>query len=94
MVNVWKKGIWRAVCGLRGCLISSLGNLDQQPTINQLIILVHKPTSKTVRFCGLFFIGFTGKEKDEEMGYGYFGARYMDHELMTMWQSVDPMATN
>ena len=27
-----------------------------------------------------------------ETGYGYFGARYMDHELMTMWLSVDPMA--
>lgn len=35
---------------------------------------------------------FTGKEKDEETGYGYFGARYMDHEQMTMWLSVDPMA--
>ena len=34
----------------------------------------------------------TGKEKDAETGYGYFGARYMDHELMTMWLSVDPMA--
>ena len=35
---------------------------------------------------------FTGKERDEETGYGYFGARYMDHEVMTMWLSVDPMA--
>ena len=35
---------------------------------------------------------FTGKERDEETGYGYFGARYMDHELMTTWLSVDPMA--
>ena len=35
---------------------------------------------------------FTGKEKDEETGYGYFGARYMDHELMTMWLSVDRYA--
>ena len=35
---------------------------------------------------------FTGKERDEETGYGYFGARYMDHDLMTMWLSVDPMA--
>ena len=35
---------------------------------------------------------FTGKERDEETGYGYFGARYMDHELMTMWLSVNPMA--
>ena len=34
----------------------------------------------------------TGKELDEETGYGYFGARYMDHELMTMWLSVDPMS--
>ena len=24
--------------------------------------------------------------------YTYFGARYMDYELMTMWLSVDPMA--
>ena len=37
-------------------------------------------------------LSFTGKERDEETGYGYFGARYMDHELMTMWLSVDPMA--
>ena len=35
---------------------------------------------------------FTGKERDEETGYRYFGARYMDHELMTMWLSVDPLA--
>ena len=35
---------------------------------------------------------FTGKERDAETGYGYFGARYMDHELMTMWLSVDPLA--
>ena len=35
---------------------------------------------------------FTGKERDEETGYGYFGARYMDHELTTMWLSVDLMA--
>ena len=32
------------------------------------------------------------EQRDEETGYGYFGARYMDHELMTGWLSVDPMA--
>lgn len=41
------------------------------------------------------------EQRDEETGYGYLprqarqahhGARYMDHELMTMWLSVDPMA--
>ena len=36
---------------------------------------------------------FTGKERDEETGYGYFGARYMDHELLTMWLSVDRYAS-
>ena len=34
----------------------------------------------------------TGKEKDVETGYGYFGARYMDHELMTSFISVDRYA--
>ncbi len=55
--------------------------------------LVHKTDgvnrTKNVR---LYHYVFTGKERDEETGYGYFGARYMDHELMTMWLSVDPMA--
>ena len=32
------------------------------------------------------------EQRDEETGFGYFGARYMDHELMTMWLSVDPLA--
>jgi RHS repeat-associated protein len=35
---------------------------------------------------------FTGKEKDPETGYSYFGARYLDHTLTTAWLSVDPMA--
>ena len=46
-------------------------------------------STQTMRFCPS---SFTGKERDEETGYGYFGARYMDYELMTMWLSVDPMA--
>ena len=35
---------------------------------------------------------FTGKELDSETGYSNFGARYLEHELMTTWLSVDPMA--
>ena len=35
---------------------------------------------------------FTGKERDEETGYGYFGARYMDHGLLTSFLSVDRYA--
>ena len=49
----------------------------------------HDITYKIGGFC---YQNSTGKEKDTETGYGYFGARYMDHELMTMWLSVDPMS--
>jgi RHS repeat-associated protein len=34
---------------------------------------------------------FSGKEKDEETGYSYFGARYYDSDL-SIWLSVDPLA--
>ncbi|MBR3723784.1 MAG: RHS repeat-associated core domain-containing protein [Bacteroidales bacterium] len=39
-----------------------------------------------------WYRSFTGKERDEETGYGYFGARYMDYELMTSFISVDRYA--
>lgn len=58
-----------------------------------MIISVHKTEGVNCFKAKRFYpFVFTGKEKDEETGYGYFGARYMDHELMTMWLSVDPMA--
>ncbi|MEI6697291.1 MAG: RHS repeat-associated core domain-containing protein [Bacteroidota bacterium] len=34
---------------------------------------------------------FSGKEKDEETGYSYFGARYLNTDI-SIWLSVDPMA--
>ena len=34
----------------------------------------------------------TGKERDSETGFSYFGARYYDSDLITGWLSVDPMA--
>jgi RHS repeat-associated protein len=34
---------------------------------------------------------FSGKEKDSETGYSYFGARYYDSDL-SIWLSVDPMS--
>ena len=62
-------------------------------TTKQLNKLSHKTDSSTLFQTMRFYpSSFTGKERDEETGYGYFGARYMDHELMTMWLSVDPMA--
>ena len=35
---------------------------------------------------------FTGKEKDSETGYYYFGARYYDSDLSGLFLSVDPMS--
>ena len=35
---------------------------------------------------------FTGKEKDSETGFYYFGARYYDPNLSGLFLSVDPMA--
>ena len=35
---------------------------------------------------------FTGKEKDSETGFYYFGARYYDPALSGLFLSVDPMA--
>ena len=35
---------------------------------------------------------FTGKERDRETGFSYFGARYYDSDLSGLILSVDPMA--
>jgi RHS repeat-associated protein len=35
---------------------------------------------------------FSGKEKDEESNYSYFGARYYDSDI-SIWLGVDPMAS-
>ena len=65
----------------------------EELTSNYLNLSAHKTEgitrTKNMRF---YPTVFTGKERDGETGFGYFGARYMDHELMTMWLSVDPMA--
>ena len=35
---------------------------------------------------------FTGKERDRETGFSYFGARYYDSDLTGLFLSVDPMS--
>ena len=34
----------------------------------------------------------TGKERDSETSFSYFGVRYYDSDILTGWLSVDPMA--
>ena len=59
---------------------------------------MNKPLSNILSFqnCSQYNVdsafSFTGKERDEETGYSYFGARYYDADLLTGWMSVDPMA--
>ena len=48
-----------------------------------------RPRTKFVR---VYPSSCTGKERDEETGYGYFGARYMDYGLLTSFISVDRYA--
>ena len=60
-----------------------------------MIQSVHKadPQNRTQIACLSPFIS-TGKERDEETGYNYHGARYYDASLLTGWLSVDPLADN
>ena len=43
-------------------------------------------------FTSINACSFTGKERDEETGFSYFGARYYDSDLSGLFLSVDPMA--
>ena len=56
----------------------------------------HKATytnsHKQSRSIGFKLFTFTGKERDPETGYSYFGARYYDCDLSGLFLSVDPMA--
>ena len=50
-------------------------------------------TIEAKRLCYTFeHFTFTGKERDSETGFSYFGARYYDSDILTAWLSVDPMA--
>lgn len=58
-----------------------------------LINLTYYQSSSNATHSGtLLGYTFTGKEKDAESGYHYFGARYYDSEALIGWLSVDPMA--
>ena len=35
---------------------------------------------------------FTGKERDSETGFSYFGARFYDSDILTGWLSLDPQS--
>jgi len=48
-------------------------------------------TSKRLENTVIFHSASTGKEKDSETGYYYFGARYYNSDL-SLWLSVDPMS--
>ena len=49
------------------------------------------PSSSMSEYARVLHSSFTGKEKDTETGYHYFGARYYSSDF-SIWLSVDPMA--
>ena len=51
--------------------------------------IIHSAQISSARY---MVCSFTGKERDGETGYGYFGARYMDHEILATFLSVDRYA--
>ena len=55
----------------------------------QLSIMIYEftfiPTSYSARYT------FSGKERDEESGFSYFGARYYN-SAYSIWMSIDPMS--
>ena len=67
----------------------------QDGTLKSVVILNFRRTQSVDNQC-LFFCqnvtSFTGKEKDSETGFYYFGARYYDPPLSSLFISVDPMA--
>ncbi len=54
-----------------------------------MTIIPHKTATQNTL---VFSATFTGKEKDAETGYSYFGARYYDSYLSGLFLSIDPMA--
>ena len=61
-------------------------------TKKQLTTSSHKTESENRTQNMLFhLLAFTGKEKDSETGYCYFGARYYDSDLSGLFLSVDPV---
>jgi RHS repeat-associated protein len=72
--------------GSSSFITNASGNVDQhlqylpfgEPWIDQR-------TSNNIRFT------FSGKERDDETGYNYFGARYYNADI-SIWLSVDPLS--
>ena len=57
------------------------------------MIIMYQTQPKYKQKNTLFIVSSsTGKERDSETGFSYFGARYYDSDILTGWLSVDPMA--
>ena len=60
--------------------------------MNRLSLTYCQSTSNATHSDTFSGMNFTGKVKDSESGFQYFGARYYDSEALTGWLSVDPMS--
>ena len=60
-------------------------------TENGCFLYLQNIDNQHLRFC-ITLSDSTGKEKDSETGFSYFGARYYDSDLSGLFLSVDPMS--
>ena len=63
-----------------------------QTTSNIIPKYSYKTHYNYIKNSGFWVLSFTGKERESETGFSYFGARYYDSDILTGWLSVDPMA--
>ena len=63
-----------------------------QPNTNISSKYCQKTRYNYVRSSVFWGSSSTGKERDSETGFSYFGARYYDSDILTGWLSVDPLA--
>jgi len=61
--------------------------MKKQPTVEARSNQALRNTPENSRYT------FSGKERDGETGYSYFGARYYNSDI-SIWLSVDPLSDN
>ena len=88
-------GLWRREAYLHTDHLGSatLVTDDAADVVQQIAYLPYGEDWIDVRSNGYFGSAykFNGKEKDDETGYSYYGARYYTDRL-SIWLSVDPLA--
>ena len=72
-------------------MLTSCSNISLVPFETASFVILQNADNMIFRKSKIYS-PFTGKERDSETGYSYFGARYYDSGIPNIFLSVDPMA--